>query len=261
MEKWHQLGRKIREYVNPSTFPVAIKFLEDGSQILSSARRPLRDLGVKMAPCQGAAMARRYGWTVAFGKDAVGCAIAAHTYNWERLTEESGAVKFLTRMNYAGDEKAAHEVIGGCIAEDYRAWVPVHITFWGGLFDEAVEGAALREPAIIDAERQIDTSFRWKLEGERAWRDGGLVARDDYEAQHIGLVGLWEGHWPAGRALAVERTVRRTGIALLLLGLAAGAVLWARVQWGVRVDAPVQLWLLFAVGLVTGGVAVYSTSL
>jgi uncharacterized protein (DUF169 family) len=113
MEKWHQLGRKIREYVNPSTFPVAIKFVEDGSQIPSSARRPLRDLGVKMAPCQGAAMARRYGWTVAFGKDDVGCAIAAHTYNWKRLTEESGAVKFLTRMNYVGDEKAAHEVIGG----------------------------------------------------------------------------------------------------------------------------------------------------
>jgi hypothetical protein len=63
-----------------------------------------------------------------------------------------------------------------------------------------------------------------------------------------------------GRALGVERTVRRMGIALLLLGLASGAVLWARAQGGVRVDAPVQLWLLFAVGLVTGGVAVYSAS-
>ena len=63
-----------------------------------------------------------------------------------------------------------------------------------------------------------------------------------------------------GRALAVERAVRRMGIALLALGFVCGAVLWARAQGGVRVDAPVQLWLLFAVCLVTGGVAVYSTS-
>jgi hypothetical protein len=62
------------------------------------------------------------------------------------------------------------------------------------------------------------------------------------------------------RTLAVERTVRRVGIALLVLGFAAGAVLWARAQGDVRVDAPLQLWLLFAVCLVTGGVAVYSAS-
>lgn len=64
-----------------------------------------------------------------------------------------------------------------------------------------------------------------------------------------------------GRATAVERTVRRMGIALLALGLVSGAVIWARAQGGVRVDAPVQLWLLFAVCLVTGGVAVYSSSM
>jgi hypothetical protein len=64
-----------------------------------------------------------------------------------------------------------------------------------------------------------------------------------------------------GSTLAIERTVRRMGIALLVLGAATGAVLWWRAQGGVRVDAPVQLWLLFAVSLLTGGVAVYSTSL
>ena len=111
MEKWMELGKKMREFINPDTFPVAVKILEDESQIPPKARRPLRDLKVIMAPCQGSAMARRYGWTVAFGPEDVGCAIAAHTYGWERLTDYAGAINFLTRVNYARDETAAREVI------------------------------------------------------------------------------------------------------------------------------------------------------
>ena len=65
MQKWTDLGKKIKDFVNPDTFPVAVKILEDESQIPSKARRPLRDLKVVMAPCQGSAMAKRYGWTVA----------------------------------------------------------------------------------------------------------------------------------------------------------------------------------------------------
>jgi uncharacterized protein (DUF169 family) len=61
MEQWMQMGRKLRELVNPSTMPVAVKFLKEEDQIPVKARRPLRDLKVKMAPCQGSAMARCYG--------------------------------------------------------------------------------------------------------------------------------------------------------------------------------------------------------
>ena len=113
MEKWFQLGKKLRTFINPATFPVAVKLLEEESQIPTGVRRPLRDLRVRMAPCQGSAMARRYGWTVAIGREDVGCAIAAHTYGWERLTVENGAIDFHTRMNYASDEKAAREMLGG----------------------------------------------------------------------------------------------------------------------------------------------------
>lgn len=113
MEKWIRLGEKLRNLVNPSTFPVAVKFLEKEDDIPQKVRRPLRDLGVKMAPCQGSAMARRYGWTVAFTGEDVGCGIAAHTYGWERVTDPEGPVRFLTRMQYASDEKAAAEVLAG----------------------------------------------------------------------------------------------------------------------------------------------------
>jgi ABC-type uncharacterized transport system permease subunit len=65
----------------------------------------------------------------------------------------------------------------------------------------------------------------------------------------------------SSRRLAAEHTVRGTGLVLLALGAAAGAALWARARGGLRVDAPVQLWLLLAVCLISGGVAVYSSRL
>jgi uncharacterized protein (DUF169 family) len=113
MEAWANLGEQLRRLVNPSTFPVAVTFLEREEDIPQKAKRPLRDLGVTMAPCQGSAMARRYGWTVAFTREDVGCAIAAHTYGWERVPDEKGPVHFLTLMNYAADEAAAAEVLTG----------------------------------------------------------------------------------------------------------------------------------------------------
>jgi len=111
MEKHTELAKKLRTYLNPSTFPVAVAILTDEALIPGNAKRPLKDMGVPMALCQGSAMARRYGWTVAFAKDDVGCGIAAHTYSWNRLTDHRGPIKFLTQMNYASDEKAAAEVL------------------------------------------------------------------------------------------------------------------------------------------------------
>lgn len=111
MEKWFQLGKTLREIINPDTYPVAVRLLKDASEIPSSAKRPHRDLKVRMAPCQGSAMARRYRWTVAFGPEDVGCGIAAHNYGWERSDDWSGAIGFLTRMNYVRDKKAAREAM------------------------------------------------------------------------------------------------------------------------------------------------------
>jgi uncharacterized protein (DUF169 family) len=111
MEQWHRIGEKVRRFVNPATFPVAVRFVNDPSEIPPSARRPLQDLKVRMAPCQGAAMTRRYGWTVAFGREDAGCAIAAHTYGWERVTDEEGVIRFMTHMNYARDAEAVRNAM------------------------------------------------------------------------------------------------------------------------------------------------------
>jgi len=113
MDRWRNLDESLRRRINPATFPVAVTFLKNEADIPGRARRPLRDLGVKLAPCQGAAMARRYGWTVAFTQEDVGCAIAAHTYGWDPVPDERGPVHFLTVMNYAADEAAALRVLEG----------------------------------------------------------------------------------------------------------------------------------------------------
>ena len=113
MNKWIKLGERLRTYINPSTFPVTVKFLTKESSIPRRSKSPLRDMKVPMAPCQGSAMARRYGWTVAFAKEDVGCGIAAHTYGWNRVGDSRGPIHFLTQMNYAADERAAAEMIAG----------------------------------------------------------------------------------------------------------------------------------------------------
>jgi putative ABC transport system permease protein len=102
-----------------------------------------------------------------------------------------------------------YSVISDCLAEENEAWVPIHMTFWGWPFDRAVEEIVLREPDIAGVERLVDSSFRWKLEGEADWRDADLYAREDYEAQRMGLVNLWEGDWPMDRTLVVERMTAR----------------------------------------------------
>lgn len=135
MDLWRNLDERVRRLINPATFPVAVTFLESEADIPGKARRPLRDLGVKLAPCQGAAMARRYGWTVAFRKEDVGCAIAVHTYGWERVSDPRGPVHFLKVMNYAADEEAAARVLAGMLTlrlenEPIVLYSPLEKTEW-----------------------------------------------------------------------------------------------------------------------------------
>jgi uncharacterized protein (DUF169 family) len=48
MGKWFELGNKLSELLNPATFPVAVKILERESKIPTKARRPLRNMKVRI---------------------------------------------------------------------------------------------------------------------------------------------------------------------------------------------------------------------
>jgi uncharacterized protein (DUF169 family) len=110
MKEWHELGKELRRYINPETFPVAIRILKDKNDIPNGTRTPLKDLKIKMAHCQAQAICRKYGWTIAMTHEDLGCAISGHTYGWE-LADQEGAVNFMTKMNYAVDRKAAISIL------------------------------------------------------------------------------------------------------------------------------------------------------
>ena len=99
----------------------------------------------------------------------------------------------------------AYDVISDCLEERYWTTIPVHITFWAWPSDPATADAVRRVPGVTEVEKQVDWYQSWKLEGEANWRDGTLIAREDYEAQRMGLTDLLDGNWPVRRTLAVER--------------------------------------------------------
>jgi uncharacterized protein (DUF169 family) len=72
-----EIEQQLNFYIRPQYFPVAVKLLARGEKLPEKARFPLRDFGHAIMACQGIGMARRYGWTVAMGKDDIICASAA----------------------------------------------------------------------------------------------------------------------------------------------------------------------------------------
>ena len=70
---WKEYAAAIEKYVRPATFPLAMKMLRAGEEVPAGARRPWKDLGVRMATCQLWNTARRYGWTLAAGLEDLSC--------------------------------------------------------------------------------------------------------------------------------------------------------------------------------------------
>ncbi|HEV2879625.1 MAG TPA: DUF169 domain-containing protein, partial [Candidatus Eremiobacteraceae bacterium] len=71
------VSAKLDEYVRPTTFPVAVKFLRKGEQPPEKARRPLADMQRHVTVCQGWAIARRYGWTTVLRAEDMKCPLGA----------------------------------------------------------------------------------------------------------------------------------------------------------------------------------------
>ena len=109
MKEWQDLGQELRRYILPETSPVAVKLFKDRGEVPEDFRTPLKSMKVKMAHCQAAAVARKYGWTIAMSEEDLGCAISGYTYGWV-TADPKGAVAFLTRMQYAADPEAARNM-------------------------------------------------------------------------------------------------------------------------------------------------------
>ncbi|HEY8367705.1 MAG TPA: DUF169 domain-containing protein [Thermodesulfobacteriota bacterium] len=74
-------------HVRPGTFPLAVRMLRPGEAVPDKARAPRRDLGFQTAICQAFGLARRYGWTLAVGKDDLSCPLGATAFGFAPLVD------------------------------------------------------------------------------------------------------------------------------------------------------------------------------
>ena len=71
-----KLHEALKKYGSFPTLPVGIKMVKTDEQALQKARYPLRDIGNRMAVCQGLTVARTIGWSMAFKKEDHGCPLS-----------------------------------------------------------------------------------------------------------------------------------------------------------------------------------------
>ncbi|HET6923165.1 MAG TPA: DUF169 domain-containing protein, partial [Anaeromyxobacteraceae bacterium] len=77
------LAATLNRHLRTATFPVGIRPLAPGEPIPPRAKRPSKDLGAQVAICQCIALARRYGWTLAFSGEDLSCPIAKAAFGFE----------------------------------------------------------------------------------------------------------------------------------------------------------------------------------
>ncbi len=74
----------LESFIRPATFPLAIRMWPKGEALPPKARRPLRDLGIRIATCQAFGIARRYGWTLALTREDLACPLTLIAFGFEK---------------------------------------------------------------------------------------------------------------------------------------------------------------------------------
>ncbi|MHB1508912.1 MAG: DUF169 domain-containing protein [Acidimicrobiales bacterium] len=77
-----QLESAITRYIRPDTFPLGVRMLSPGEELPAGVRVPSRDLGEQWIVCQSIGIARRYGWSIAVGREDVICPLAAVAFGF-----------------------------------------------------------------------------------------------------------------------------------------------------------------------------------
>lgn len=114
LNHYHELGRKIEEFIRPQTFPIAIKTISTESEIQPGFRRPLKKQNLQSFVCQNFKIARSYGWTVAVTRDDINCRAARSAYGWDEVSDEYAdwqdrfTVGLYSKDTAASRETAAH---------------------------------------------------------------------------------------------------------------------------------------------------------
>jgi len=68
-----QVEEALAHFIRYQTFPVALKLCQSEGELPEKARMPVRDLGHQVTLCQAIGLTRRFGWTLAVGRDDQSC--------------------------------------------------------------------------------------------------------------------------------------------------------------------------------------------
>jgi len=100
------LDGALRTYVRPDTFPLGVRMLVPGEPLPEGCRVPSRDVGERWIVCQSIGIARRYGWSIALGREDVVCPLASVAFGFRAPSERYLAGDAALGM-YCGEPAAA----------------------------------------------------------------------------------------------------------------------------------------------------------
>src|SRR5580698_6564265 len=86
--KLKKLDDAIARYVRPDTFPLAVRMLRHGEAIPEGVKVPSRNFHENWIVCQSIGVARRYGWSIAVGRDDVICPLSAIAFGFRKPNDE-----------------------------------------------------------------------------------------------------------------------------------------------------------------------------
>ena len=100
------LDEALSRYVRPDTFPLAIRMISPGEPLPEGVKVPSKNMGEQWIVCQSIGVARRYGWSIAVGRDDVICPLAAIAFGFHRPNAEY-LKGYASAGMYCKDESAA----------------------------------------------------------------------------------------------------------------------------------------------------------
>ena len=106
VDTFRLLDEALSRYLRPETFPLGIRMLSPGEPVPEGVRIPSRDDGERWIVCQSIGIARRYGWSVAVGKEEVICPLAAVSFGFRPSSARDDAGEAALGM-YCSDADAA----------------------------------------------------------------------------------------------------------------------------------------------------------
>lgn len=87
LDQWRELGDELQRRLRLPTYPAAIKYVRDESEIPAEAVRPAHG-NQKWSICQAFTYARRWGWTTALTADENFCVPASAMHKWIDVSED-----------------------------------------------------------------------------------------------------------------------------------------------------------------------------